>query len=318
MKILFITANRVGDAVLTTGVLAWLADHYPDARFTIACGPYGAALFRAVPRLDRLIVMRKKKANLHWVDLWKQCVGTRWDMIVDMRNSAVSRLLVAERKFFHSRGSGAHKIIDNAAVIALLLDGAPPPDPCIWLAADAAGAAETLVPAGPPVLALGPAANWPLKQWPVTSFIELVGELTAPGGAMSGARVMIVADGHERVQIEPLLRAVPDDRRIEIIGRDLQTAAACLNRARLYVGNDSGLMHLSAALGIPTLGLFGPGFPAVYGPWGKNCVCVTTPESRAELMARAPAIVTPQSTLMDTLSVARVAEAAQMLLNKTA
>jgi len=61
MKILFITANRVGDAVLTTGLLAWLVERYPDASFTIACGPYGADLFRATPRLERLIVMKKKK-----------------------------------------------------------------------------------------------------------------------------------------------------------------------------------------------------------------------------------------------------------------
>ena len=71
MKILFISANRVGDAVLTTGLLRHLVDTYPDAQFTIACGPYGADLFRAVPRLEKLIVMKKKPYNGHWLDLWK-------------------------------------------------------------------------------------------------------------------------------------------------------------------------------------------------------------------------------------------------------
>ena len=43
MKILFITSNRVGDAVLSTGLLAWLIEHHPEAQFTIACGPAGAS-----------------------------------------------------------------------------------------------------------------------------------------------------------------------------------------------------------------------------------------------------------------------------------
>ena len=123
MRILFITANRVGDAVLTTGLLAWLVDHYPDAQFTIACGPYGSALFNAVPRLERMIVMKKKKWNGHWLSLWRECFPIHWDLIVDLRNSIVSRLLRADKRVYHSRSSGAHKVVDNAAVLGLN----PPP-----------------------------------------------------------------------------------------------------------------------------------------------------------------------------------------------
>ena len=313
MKILFITANRVGDAVLTTGLLAWLEQHYPDATFTIACGPYGADLFRAVPRLERLIVMKKKKWNGHWVDLWKQCIGTKWDMVVDLRNSAVSRLLFAHKRATHTRGSGKHKVVDNAAVLGLT----PPPDPYIWLTPEAQREADRLIPANETILALAPAANWPLKQWPVAHFIELVKALTSEDGVLAKASVMVLADKHEREQIAALLQAIPDARRIEVIGRDLQTAAACLKRARLFVGNDSGLMHLSAALGTPTLGLFGPGFPDVYGPWGKNCAFVTTPESREELLTRIPTLTANEPSLMGSLSVAQAVEAAEALVTRT-
>ena len=313
MKILFITANRVGDAVLTTGVLAWLERRYPDASFTIACGPYGADLFRAVPRLERLIVMKKKKLNGHWVDLWRQCIGTKWDLIVDLRNSVVSRLLRSRQCATHGRSSGKHKVVDNGAVLGLN----PPPEPHIWIAPDALREAEKLLPRDTPILALGPAANWALKQWPVEHFIGLVEALTAEGGALQGAYVMVVADARERDQVAPLLQAIPQERRIEIIGRDLQTAAACLKRARLYVGNDSGLMHLSAALGIPTLGLFGPGFPLVYGPWGERCAYVTTPESREELLAGLDGLAAPPDSLMRSLSVERAVGAAEVLLART-
>ena len=49
MRILFITATRIGDAVLSTGLLAHLIEHHPEARITIACGPVAAPLFSAVP-----------------------------------------------------------------------------------------------------------------------------------------------------------------------------------------------------------------------------------------------------------------------------
>jgi lipopolysaccharide export system permease protein len=309
MKILFITANRVGDAVLTTGLLAWLERQYPDASFTIACGPYGADLFRATPRLERLIVMKKKKWNGHWFDLWKQCIDTKWDLIVDLRNSIVSRLLRAGKRAFHKGSSGKHKVVDNAAVLGL----SPPPNPTIWITTEALREAEKLLLTGSTVIALGPAANWALKQWPVEHFIGLVKILTAPDGPLPDAAVMILADKHERDQIAPLLQSIPDARRIEIIGKDLQTAAACLKRARLYIGNDSGLMHLAAALGTPTLGLFGPGFPHVYGPWGKNCAYVTTPETREELLAFRP----QPATLMQSLSVEKVVEKVKEMLKRT-
>src|SRR5450432_2922295 len=51
MRVLFITATRIGDAVLSTGVLSDLVARHPDARFTIAAGPAAAPLFEAMPRL---------------------------------------------------------------------------------------------------------------------------------------------------------------------------------------------------------------------------------------------------------------------------
>ena len=88
--------------------------------------------------------------------------------------------------------------------------------------------------------------------------------------------------------IAPAIAAVPEARRLLLLGADLQMAAACLARARYFVGNDSGLMHLSAAVGTPTLGLFGSSPHALYAPWGPKTRTIHTPESRDELLARLP------------------------------
>jgi len=76
-------------------------------------------------------------------------------------------------------------------------------------------------------------------------------------------------------------------------------------------------MHLSAALGTPTLGMFGPGYPHIYGPWGEKCSFVTTPESREELLSRLPNISARAPNLMQSLSVDSVVEAAKALLART-
>ena len=66
-------------------------------------------------------------------------------------------------------------------------------------------------------------------------------------------------------------RRVPPDRAIDLIGRtDLLTASAILRRATLFIGNDTGLMHIAAASGVPTLGLFGPSPIDQYAPWGPH------------------------------------------------
>ncbi len=310
MKILFITSNRLGDAVLSTGLLSWLDKTYPDARFTIACGPYASGLFRAVPRLDRLIILKKQTWNRHWIGLWRECFGTRWDLIVDLRNSIVSRLLRADRRFYGGNHSGQHKVMEHAVALGI----SPPPAPCIWLDEAAQNDAEHIIPADRPILALGPAANWACKQWPIEYFAQLAQRLSKSGGLLEGASVLVIADEKEREQILPLLQSIPDNNRIELLGRELAVVAACLKRATLFVGNDSGLMHLSAAVGAKTLGLFGPGYEDIYGPWGMHCASVRTVESREELLTRLKRSDNPKLNLMRGLSVERVLDAIKTLL----
>ena len=96
---------------------------------------------------------------------------------------------------------------------------------------------------------------------------------------------------------------------IDLVGRtDLLTAAAVLRRCAMFIGNDTGLMHIAAAAGTPTLGLFGPSPVAQYAPWGgapPSCA----PRCRRETMFAAGFDHRTTDTLMDSLSV-EVAEAA--------
>jgi ADP-heptose:LPS heptosyltransferase len=113
------------------------------------------------------------------------------------------------------------------------------------------------------------------------------------------------------------LRDVAMHRFIDLSGRvDLLTAFACLKRARLFIGNDSGAMHLAAASGCPTIGLFGPSDERLYAPWGEHTRVVRGPRSYEQIREVDPGFTQALCHMMD-LSVDTVLAAAKDLLKAT-
>lgn len=313
MNILFITATRIGDAVLSTGVLDHLVRTYPEARFTIACGAPSAPLFAAFPRLERLIVMEKKGALGHWLRLWVSCVARGWDTVVDLRSSLTAYFLWTHRRYVRSkRDNSRHVVVELAQLFGI----AEPPLPTLWTAPEHDARAAKLIVPGAPVLGLGPTANWRGKEWPAARFVALAERLTGPGGFLPGARVAVFGAANERAAAEPLLRSIPPARLIDLVGTaELPVVAACLRGCALYVGNDSGLMHMAAAARTPTLGLFGPGNETRYGPYGATTAVVRTPLTPAQLMGPGFDHRTT-GTLMESLTVDAVAAAAEALYTR--
>lgn len=309
MRLLFITSNRIGDAVLSTGVLGRLLEQYPAARVTVACGPAAAALFAAVPGLDRVIPLAKRRRGLHWLELWRQTVGSVWDLTVDLRHSAISYLIPTKRRLvFRPSKQLTHRVVQLGA---LLGPGEAPP-PRLWLSVEANQRGAALLPSGAPVLGVGPTANWGGKQWPAERFIAAVMRLTGPGGILPGARIAVFGGPGEHAAAASLLTALP--RAIDLVGTcDLATAAACLKRCSFYLGNDSGLMHLAAAAGVPTLGLFGPSRQELYAPWGARTGWVRTPESFDAIIGADGYDHRSQETRMASLEVDTVVAAVEAL-----
>ncbi len=271
MRILFVTATRIGDAVLSTGLLDHLLRTHPGARITVACGPAAAGIFARMPGLERLIVLAKRRLSLHWLDLWRQVATTRWDLVVDLRASALAWMVPARRRL---TGKGGRRAGHRLVHLGALLNLSPPPLPVVWTAPEDEARAKILLPGGP-WLVLGPTANWSEKVWPADRFVHVARALTAPGGSLAGARIAVLgAPGAlEREMAAPVLAAFPEA--VDLVGRlSLPEVAAVLRRAALYLGNDSGLMHMAAAAGAPTLGLFGRSSAAEYGPCGPRALAV--------------------------------------------
>ncbi len=271
MRILFLTATRIGDAVFTTGALEYLRRQHPEARFTIACGVPAAGIFAQFPALERLILIEKRTYDRHWLELWAKTVSQAWDLVVDLRGSGLSFLVRARRRaILTGRQHQGHKI----AQIATALGISPPPLPTVWTSAEDQALAARLVPPGAPVIALGPTANWSGKIWPPERFVALFHALAQ--GPLPQARPIVLAGPGptEAAMAAPVLAALPEA--IDLCGTlSLSQAAAVIARCALFIGNDSGLMHHAAATGAPTLGLYGPSRAAEYGPVGARAAAVS-------------------------------------------
>lgn len=274
-RILFITSTRIGDAILSTGLLKYLVDQHPQAHFTIATGEVAAPLFAAVPRLERVIIVRKQPYKRHWIWLWRQCAGTRWDQIIDLRRSAIGYLL---------RTQAYHRLPTDSANLArvpylastLKLD--PPAAPYLWIPTAAIEAAKQDTHQQHPLIVLAPIANWAPKQWPAERFVTLVDQLKQRCPKFANAHIAISAAAHERSDAISILTQISVQGHLvhDWIGKGLLETAALLQCADLFVGNDSGLMHMAAAVGTPTIGLFGPTNVTQYAPWGAHCQSVVS------------------------------------------
>lgn len=208
----------------------------------------------------------------------------RWDMVVDLRNSAVSRLIMAKERYIFGGCAvkAGHKVEQNAAVMKL---GHQVPGPKLWFTDVQKEKAAALIPEGGPVLGVGPTANWIGKTWSVERFVEVVRFMTGSGGVMEGARVAVFGAPGEEDDALKVLESIPEERRIDCIAKGTPgDAAAAIARCDFYLGNDSGLMHAAAAALVPTLGLFGPSYDLIYRPWGGYADFVRTPESFDQLI----------------------------------
>jgi ADP-heptose:LPS heptosyltransferase len=314
--ILFITATRIGDAVLSSGLIKRLADEIPNARFTVVAGPAAAPLFADVPNLDQVLIFAKQKDGSHWFDLWRKVRRRRWGLVVDLRGSAISRFLSTKRRAVYRKtpGEAVHKVMEAARTLRIEDEPAPP---FIYVSPQVEAYATDLTAGAGPILAIAPAANWVGKTWPLERFSRVCMRLLGPGGALQGGRLMVLGGAEDAKLAQGLKDVVPRKHFIDLAGKvDLVTAYACLKRARLFIGNDSGTMHLASAAGIPTLGLFGPSDERLYGPWAEHAHAVRGPRSFEQIKSGDPRLDQAICHMMD-LSVGTVMEAAVALLTET-
>jgi heptosyltransferase-3 len=297
MRILIITSARFADAVNASGVLEQLRLQHRHAKFTIACGASSGGLFAHFPNLERLVLVDKGNKDFRQFHVWRKLVTTAWDLTVDMRGSEITNFMMSSKRKIIKGDREARQYRQLSAALNI----SPAPLPHIWTNAADYVEAERLLPAGGPIIGICPTASEKRKMWPIQRYVETFKALTKN---TPGARAAIFASpsDSERYVCAELASALPGAINL---ARNIAISqlAACSTRLALFIGNDTGLPHVAAAAGAPTLTLFTSPRSEVFAPVGPRAASMNGTSE-------------PSEKPMEALTVKTVVAAAAELLKK--
>ena len=286
-RLLVVAPNWLGDAVMALPAIADLRRAFPSARLVVAARASVAAMFDLASGIDEVItlengsptvalsaevgadVQRLREAGCDtaillpnsfasaWL-VWRAGVRQRWGYAGDLRSWLLTRAI---RKPGGSLHQGAYY---QALVRALGVPNGPLEAVLTARDADVAGARSLLSARGwdgrRRLVAVAPGAAYgTAKQWLPEHFIALVGELAGTDGATC---VLVGGKGSDATTTARVREAQPPhvrDHVIDVAGAtSLHQLAGVLSLTDACVSNDSGAMHVAAALGVPVVAIFGP------------------------------------------------------------
>jgi lipopolysaccharide heptosyltransferase II len=301
MNILVVRLRLIGDVVLTTPLLAGLKRRYPQARLTYVVEPAAAPIVSANPHLTSLVIaprrrgMARVRDDIHMAHRLRR---EHFDVAIDLHGGPRAAWLtwasrapmrigyaIEGRSWMYThvvprpRDDAPRAAIMNQWDLLAPLD-VPPPDPArdpLEMIEDANAAAsiddrlrEARITAAHPLIVIHVSAGNPFRRWPRDSFVALVVALarrdpsrrillTSGPSDADAARAIAAA---AREALGPLGTAVPD------IGEfGLAELRALAGRAAVYIGGDSGPLHIAGTTATPIVALFGPTLAERSMPW---------------------------------------------------
>lgn len=267
-KILFIGPTRIGDTVLASSVLNDCYNKWPDARISVVTSPFSSVLYDEFPALEALKVVKKSKGSWrqsHWWEIWSWAVSTRWDLVLDMRSSMLGLCLLAKKRKTFRGVSGRHMVLQFTD----FMRQSQPLIPKIWYSQSDANEALAVLNSPGPYVVVAPFSNWGPKDWPIHRYVGLLNHAVFDG------YTIILSGITKDAPAANALQALIDQINRPIINLfdwgHLRHMLPIFEQSALFVGSDSGLMHLSASTQCSTVGLFGPTDAVRYGPW-RNTV----------------------------------------------
>ena len=301
MTILLVRLRLIGDVVLTTPLLRALRRQFPQAEITYLVEPAAAAVVRGNPRIDQLLVVPRPRGLERLrldMTIARDLRRRHYDVVIDLHggpraawftwaSGAPTRIgyTIAGRSWIYSHviqrtadEAPRHSVANQWDLLAPL--GIGPPDPArdpLEMPADqiaAASVTHRLQDAGiggaHPIVVIHVSAGNPFRRWPAESFEALVVSLarrdptrriiltSGPSDAPAAGRIAAAA----RTQLGSLADTVAD-----IGDLDLSELRALVDRAAVYIGGDSGPLHIASTTTTPVVALFGPTLAERSMPW---------------------------------------------------
>ena len=302
MNILLIRLRLIGDVVFTTPLIRAVRRRYPDATIAYLVEEDAAPVVRGNPHLDEVIVTRRPVGLAGLVEdlvLARRLRAARYDLVIDLHCGPRSSWLtlatgaptrigldVTGRSWVYTvriprpRGPRPRHAVQNQWDLLAPLGIAPPDpredavempdDPVAASRVDRRLAAAHIAPQHQ-IFVVHVSAGNPFRRWPAASFVDLICQIVV-GDPLR--RVVVTSgpsDAAAAAHIADEARARLSAERREAVLRcgefDLAELRALTGRATLYVGGDSGPLHIAATTQVPIVGLYGPTLPVRSQPW---------------------------------------------------
>ena len=314
MKILFIGNSRLGDAILSTPII----NYYNKKKNSIPviCSPLSKEIYSSFLSVNKLIALKKKKRGVHWVQAYFLLDSLKWDLVIDLRNTIISRLVRKIKVLrYTSKNITTHKVDDYCKLINLKINRTPRiPGNFSYKKYIKDFIIKKNIKM--PILAVAPITNWKRKDWPLNNYKTLINNLLSDEKNFFSS-VILLGSVNEKYYCNKLKKALANKNTHNLAGSlKILEIFELLKICKFFIGNDSGLTHLAAASKTKTLALFGPSRDENYRPLGKNSYFIRTPETYSELIETQGYSRFDKTSLMKNLLVKDVLKTSLKIISK--
>jgi len=299
-NILIVKLSAIGDVIHALPVAQALKQRFPASKLTWIVEKPAYDLLTMNPHVDEILLFEKAKYKTwsglvkYGPDLAKMLKAHHFDLVLDLqglfKSAALAWLSGAPKRIGYCNMRelswliskpvcGDHK---NSHVIERYLDvarelGCETGVPQYCLKPNEQDVAEVnqmlnasgIMP-GMPYVVVAPGTNWRSKCWPATYYADLAGALT-----QNYRQPIILIGGQQDQERAQVIQAKAKAHIVNLIGKtNLKQLAGVLQRSKLFIGGDTGPMHLAAAMGTRVVALFGPSDADRNGPFGDKHVVI--------------------------------------------
>jgi heptosyltransferase-2 len=327
-SILVITKhNFMGDTIVATPLLRGIRQVYPDASITLLTGGAAAQTLREFPFVDNVEAYDPKGTQKGMAASWRlicslrHTIGGRPDVCLvadrSVRAATIALLCRARvRAGFDTEGRGClltHRVpydpekreseccldILRAVAPEVAVDFDPMPLLCVTEVERKRGAAilREREAIGPVLVGIQPGASYHAKQWAPAKFAEVAAALAA-----DGATIVLLGSGDAERKASRLLREAAGEQVpiIDLTGEtSMRETMGVLTHLSLFIGNDTGVSHIAASLGVSTVSLFGPTHAEKWGEKGPRNKVIAAPDGKLRKLEVPPVLAAARSLLQD-------------------
>ncbi|MDO8672298.1 MAG: glycosyltransferase family 9 protein [Dehalococcoidia bacterium] len=300
-RILVVRLDTIGDVILSEPALRAIKQTSPLAQMDVLVGPSGKAVLAGNPCIDRFIVyaapwhaswrgqkINWQKETVAWLRTMGQLRRNRYDLAIELRGDPRDIALMALTGAAVKVGSGwrggsfmldldadieveAHRVDFALSIAAAAGASSTPSTPRICFDENERQVARSYLPedGGARYIAMHLGAGFPSKCLPVERFAEVAKSLVQE--SIEQRRVIVGIGGKDEGGLRDRFQCLFGASPVDLVGKlSLLETAAVLERCALFIGNDSGPMHLAAAVDTPVVTFFGPSEPNKYRPYMVN------------------------------------------------